>query len=71
MTDQAIRIGIVTISDRASKGVYTDLSGPAISELHRVAGVSHFWPRPPRRTSTEPHANAERGPCEIGAWRVL
>src|SRR5262245_60351540 len=27
-----IRIGIVTISDRASKGVYKDLSGPAIHE---------------------------------------
>jgi molybdopterin adenylyltransferase len=28
----AIRIGIVTISDRASRGIYTDLSGPAIGE---------------------------------------
>ena len=27
---QAIRIGIVTVSDRASKGVYQDLGGPAI-----------------------------------------
>ncbi len=27
-----VRIGIVTISDRASKGVYTDLSGPAIGD---------------------------------------
>jgi molybdopterin adenylyltransferase len=27
-----IRIGIVTISDRASRGIYTDLSGPAIGE---------------------------------------
>ena len=27
-----IRIGIVTISDRASKGVYTDLGGPAIKD---------------------------------------
>lgn len=29
-TPQTIRIGIVTVSDRASKGVYTDLGGPAI-----------------------------------------
>src|ERR1700752_3890650 len=29
---QAIRIGIVTISDRASKGVYQDLGGPAIRD---------------------------------------
>ena len=28
----AIRIGIVTVSDRASKGIYQDLSGPAIRE---------------------------------------
>ena len=28
----AIRIGIVTVSDRASKGVYQDLGGPAIRE---------------------------------------
>ena len=31
-TNQAIRIGIVTISDRASKGVYEDKGGPAIRE---------------------------------------
>jgi molybdopterin adenylyltransferase len=29
---QPIRIGIVTVSDRASKGVYQDLGGPAIRE---------------------------------------
>ena len=34
MERQAVRarIGIVTVSDRASKGVYEDLGGPAISE---------------------------------------
>jgi molybdopterin adenylyltransferase len=30
MTNDPIRIGIVTISDRASQGVYEDLGGPAI-----------------------------------------
>src|SRR5947208_12614457 len=30
--NQPIRIGIVTISDRASKGVYQDLGGPAIRD---------------------------------------
>lgn len=30
--DTPIRIGIVTISDRASSGVYKDLGGPAIQE---------------------------------------
>jgi molybdopterin adenylyltransferase len=29
---QPVRIGIVTVSDRASKGVYQDLGGPAIRE---------------------------------------
>src|SRR5262245_39578822 len=29
-TNEPIRIGIVTISDRASRGVYEDLGGPAI-----------------------------------------
>ncbi len=32
MKEQTARIGIVTISDRADRGEYDDLSGPAISE---------------------------------------
>lgn len=32
MNTQAIRIGILTVSDRASKGVYEDLGGPAIKQ---------------------------------------
>src|SRR5215475_14179839 len=31
-TNQPIRIGILTVSDRASQGVYQDLGGPAIRE---------------------------------------
>jgi molybdopterin adenylyltransferase len=31
-TNTSIRIGIVTVSDRASKGIYQDLGGPAIRE---------------------------------------
>jgi molybdopterin adenylyltransferase len=31
-TTNPIRIGIVTVSDRASKGVYQDLGGPAIQQ---------------------------------------
>jgi molybdopterin adenylyltransferase len=31
-TDQAIKIGILTISDRASQGIYQDLGGPAIRD---------------------------------------
>ncbi len=32
MSDQPIRIGIVTVSDRASRGEYEDKGGPAIRE---------------------------------------
>lgn len=32
MSEQSIRIGIVTVSDRASRGEYEDLGGPAIRE---------------------------------------
>jgi molybdopterin adenylyltransferase len=31
-TNQGVRIGIVTVSDRASRGVYQDLGGPAIRD---------------------------------------
>jgi len=37
-----IRIGIVTVSDRASKGVYQDLGGPAIQECLKEM-VSSPW----------------------------
>lgn len=37
MSEQPVRIGIVTVSDRASKGVYEDKGGPAIlAELKRL-----------------------------------
>jgi molybdopterin adenylyltransferase len=32
-SSQTIRVGILTISDRASKGVYQDLGGPAIRDV--------------------------------------
>ena len=36
MTDQPVPIGIVTISDRASRGIYEDKGGPAIiAEMNR------------------------------------
>ena len=35
MREQIARIGIVTISDRANRGEYDDLSGPAISQWLR------------------------------------
>ncbi len=37
MSTPVVKIGIVTISDRASRGQYPDLSGPAIEqELHKI-----------------------------------
>ena len=37
MGDQQVRIGVVTVSDRASRGEYEDLGGPAIrEELGRI-----------------------------------
>ena len=32
MSENTIKIGFLTISDRASRGVYEDISGPAIQE---------------------------------------
>ena len=42
-----IRIGIVTISDRASQGVYVDLGGPAIQDCLREI-LSCAWEPVPR-----------------------
>jgi molybdopterin adenylyltransferase len=40
--DRAARIGVVTASDRASAGVYEDLSGPAIERYLRRAVTTPF-----------------------------
>jgi molybdopterin adenylyltransferase len=45
--DQAIRIGIVTVSDRASRGEYQDLGGPAIHDCLREI-LSCPWEPVPR-----------------------
>jgi molybdopterin adenylyltransferase len=37
MADYAIRVAVLTVSDRASKGVYEDKSGPALVELVQKA----------------------------------
>lgn len=34
-----IQVGVITISDRASKGLYDDLGGPAV----RQAAIDHGW----------------------------
>lgn len=45
--NQPIRIGIVTVSDRASRGEYQDLGGPAISDCLREF-LSCPWEGVPR-----------------------
>ncbi len=42
MTDESLKVGIVTISDRASKGEYEDKSGPAILDWLSQALVSEW-----------------------------
>src|SRR5438874_11441615 len=39
MSNLQIQVGIITISDRASKGLYDDLGGPAIKQ----AAEKHGW----------------------------
>lgn len=41
MSPPLVRIGIVTVSDRASQGIYQDLGGPAIrSQLEKILATS-------------------------------
>jgi len=55
MTDfTEVRIGIVTISDRASNGEYEDISGPAIeAELRKILAMD--WQAIPRLVPDERH----------------
>ena len=47
MSQTPVRIGIVTVSDRASRGVYQDLGGPAIRDcLTEILSCS--WEAVPR-----------------------
>jgi molybdopterin adenylyltransferase len=41
---EAVRIGIVTVSDRASRGEYQDQGGPAIAEWLKLALVTPWQP---------------------------
>ena len=40
-SDEAI-FGVVTVSDRASEGVYDDISGPAVIEFFQEAIKSRY-----------------------------
>jgi len=52
MTHKAIRIGIVTVSDRASRGEYEDLGGPAMRDWLDKALASE-WEAVPRLVPDE------------------
>ena len=52
MTHKAIRIGIVTVSDRASRGQYEDLGGPAMRDWLDKALASD-WEAVPRMVPDE------------------
>jgi len=52
MTEKAIRIGIVTVSDRASRGEYEDLGGPAMRDWLEKALASE-WEAVPRMVPDE------------------
>lgn len=52
MAEQAIRIGIVTVSDRASRGDYEDLGGPAMREWLEKA-LRSPWEAVPRLVPDE------------------
>jgi len=54
MTQKAIRIGIVTVSDRASRGEYEDLGGPAMRDWLEKALASE-WEAVPRMVPDEQH----------------
>ena len=53
-TNEPIRIGILTVSDRASRGEYQDLGGPAINECLAEI-LSSPWEAVPRVIPDERH----------------
>ncbi len=53
-TNEPIRIGILTVSDRASRGEYQDLGGPAIQECLAEI-LSSRWEAVPRVIPDERH----------------
>lgn len=52
MGNTKVRIGIVTVSDRASQGVYEDLGGPAMTEWLTNA-LATEWTAVPRMVADE------------------
>ena len=69
MTQTVARIGIVTVSDRASRGDYEDLGGPAIHDWLTRALTSPWEPVvrliPDERAQVEAVVRAGLGWCRI------
>ena len=56
-------IGIVTVSDRASKGIYEDLGGPAIEAELKRAFATHW--QPVRRLVADEQPLIEQALCDL------
>jgi molybdopterin adenylyltransferase len=63
MSTHSIKIGIVTISDRASRGVYEDRGGPAIVDYMRDVLASEWLPVP--RVIADEQASIEQTLIEL------
>ena len=67
-----IRIGIVTVSDRASQGVYEDLGGPAIrdclTEILSCPWEAGAAAHPRRAAAHRGDAQGVVRPREAAAW---
>lgn len=63
MVEERVRIGILTVSDRASQGVYEDRGGPAIlAELEKILATSF---EPVTRVIPDERATIERSLIEL------
>jgi molybdopterin adenylyltransferase len=54
MSETEVRIGIVTVSDRATRGEYEDLGGPAMIDWLKRALITN-WQPVPRLVADEQH----------------
>lgn len=63
MSEARVRIGIVTVSDRASRGEYQDRGGPAIVEYLREVLQTAWEPVP--RVIPDDRAGIEQALCEL------
>lgn len=58
MSETEVRIGIVTVSDRATRGEYEDLGGPAMIEWLERALITNWQPVPRLVADEQPEIEA-------------